>query len=164
MNEEIETIKAAHIDTINIIEGLNKEQEAFTTQIEEKKQEIDNINAIQQRFADDLAAKTKEHDALQEKYESGELDRDNLEMEVQNHLNNIKEKESALEDAHGKIMTMKNAGTQDKEADETIHAEKDTVIEAQKGELEEIRKSIDAIPDLEKQCESLATEIEDLNK
>ena len=45
-------------------------------------------------------------------------------MEVQNHLNNIKEKESQLEDAHGEIMTMKNSNSNNKDADDDAHIDK----------------------------------------
>lgn len=49
------------------------------------------------------------------------MDRDNLEIEVQNHLNNIKEKESQIEDAQGEIMNMNNKNDTFKEEDENVH-------------------------------------------
>lgn len=49
------------------------------------------------------------------------MDRDNLEIEVQNHLNNIKEKESQLEDARGEIMNLNNKNDKFKDDDENVH-------------------------------------------
>lgn len=57
-------------------------------------------------------------------------------MEVQHHLNNIKEKESQLEDAHGEIMTMKNTTSNDKDADDVVHADQNLMIEGQQAEIE----------------------------
>ena len=60
------------------------------------------------------------------------MDRDNLEIEVQNHLNNIKEKESQLEDAQGEIMNMNNNNDKFKDDDENVHYDQNQLIEEQK--------------------------------
>jgi hypothetical protein len=55
-----------------------------------------------------LVDRNQDYEAIKEKYESGEMDRDNLEMEIQNHLNTIKDKESALDEVIANHMELKN--------------------------------------------------------
>ena len=84
-------------------------------------------------------------------------------MEVQNHLNNIKEKESQLEDAHGEIMTMKNSNSNNKDADDDAHIDKNQMIEGQQAEIVQTQGGINQ-PQILEQCEILESEIIELKQ
>jgi len=86
-------MKESHSDKDKVIETSKQTLDELQNQLEKNNQEIESLNKTLDSLQDALGEKNKEFEKLEEKYSSGEMDRDTLEMEIQNHLSTIKDKD-----------------------------------------------------------------------